>query len=80
MEEDVADLGRQWTITTTDELFKPGGTHLYEGEEAPEEDVDISKVGSPCTTNYQFISWLTACRPTFELSDKYYTGFRLVKR
>ncbi|EHK97868.1 hypothetical protein M7I_6366 [Glarea lozoyensis 74030] len=32
-----------WTITTTDELFKPGGTHLYEGEEAEPEDVDISR-------------------------------------
>ncbi|KAJ1715884.1 hypothetical protein COH20_000162 [Aspergillus flavus] len=31
-----------WTITTTDQLFTPAGNHLYEGEEIPQEEVDIN--------------------------------------
>ncbi|PIG83420.1 hypothetical protein AARAC_006313 [Aspergillus arachidicola] len=31
-----------WTITTTDQLFTASGNHLYEGEEIPQEEVDIN--------------------------------------
>lgn len=34
----------QWTVTTSGQLFSPSGTHLYEGEEIPLEDVDIDIV------------------------------------
>ncbi|GME21917.1 uncharacterized protein LTHEOB_2279 [Neofusicoccum parvum] len=33
-----------WTITTSNELFTPSGTHLYEGEEMPEVEIDINQV------------------------------------
>lgn len=31
----------KWAITTHDRLFAASGTHLYEGEEAEEEEVDV---------------------------------------
>lgn len=37
--------GEKWTITTDDRLFVPSGNHLYDGEEAKEEEIDIDKVG-----------------------------------
>ncbi|KAF2086457.1 hypothetical protein K490DRAFT_74412 [Saccharata proteae CBS 121410] len=37
-----------WTITTTDQLFVPGGTHLYEGETPKEEVIDIEKTRVRC--------------------------------
>ncbi|KAE8158860.1 hypothetical protein BDV40DRAFT_307492 [Aspergillus tamarii] len=31
-----------WTITTTDRMFTASGNHLYEGEEIPQEEVNIN--------------------------------------
>jgi hypothetical protein len=36
----------QWSITTHDRLFAPSGNHLYEDEEAEDEEVDIHNVRS----------------------------------
>ncbi|KZF24857.1 hypothetical protein L228DRAFT_265370 [Xylona heveae TC161] len=40
-----------WSFTTTDKLYTPGGNHLYEGEEvsdAEKDAIDISKVHLRC--------------------------------
>ncbi|KAJ5234706.1 uncharacterized protein N7469_003874 [Penicillium citrinum] len=31
-----------WTITTTNQLFTASGNHLYEGEDIPQENIDIN--------------------------------------
>lgn len=35
----------QWSINTGERLFVPSGNHLYEGDAAPEEEVDVTKAG-----------------------------------
>ena len=35
-----------WAITTHDRLFAASGNHLYEGEEAVEEVVDVNNVST----------------------------------
>ncbi|KAB8213483.1 hypothetical protein BDV33DRAFT_196900 [Aspergillus novoparasiticus] len=40
--EKSMDCLSSWTITTTDQLFTASGNHLYEGEEIPQEEVDIN--------------------------------------
>ncbi|KAL4889987.1 hypothetical protein BDV59DRAFT_209938 [Aspergillus ambiguus] len=37
-----------WTVTTTDQLFRAHGNHLYEGEAIPEEDVNITEARVRC--------------------------------
>ncbi|KAJ5610695.1 hypothetical protein N7510_007414 [Penicillium lagena] len=37
-----------WAITTTDELFTPSGTHIYEGEKVLQEEIDISSTRLRC--------------------------------
>jgi hypothetical protein len=40
-----AEYHGQWAITTHDRLFAASGNHLYEGEVAEEEEIDINNVG-----------------------------------
>jgi hypothetical protein len=42
MSEDADDI--QWSITTNNRLFSPGGNHLYAGDELDDEAVDINDV------------------------------------
>ncbi|RJE27649.1 hypothetical protein PHISCL_00074 [Aspergillus sclerotialis] len=36
-------ITEQWTVTTSSQLFTATGNHLYEGEDIPQEEVDIEK-------------------------------------